>query len=104
MDRITALKSFLKTSPKDNFLQHALAMEYIKKGNDNEARKLFEMILKEDPSYIGSYYQLGKLLERSGEASAALLWYKKGMDMAKALGNNKTYNELRSAWEELNCE
>jgi hypothetical protein len=32
MDRIEKLKTFLMSSPADSFLQHALALEYIKMG------------------------------------------------------------------------
>lgn len=104
MNRINTIKSLLKTSPADSFLRHALALEYIKEGKDTEARKLFEAILKEEPSYVGSYYHLGKLLERNADVNAALYWYQKGMDIAKAQQNNRAYNELRLAWEELTYE
>ena len=63
-DRIEKLRDFLVASPGDPFLKHALALEYIKIGDDITARKLFEEILEADPVYIGSYYHLGKLLER----------------------------------------
>jgi len=58
-------------------------LEYIKAGNDAEARKLFEAILTRDPGYIGSYYHLSKLLERAGETNLAIEWYEKGMEAAK---------------------
>ncbi len=64
MNRIEKLQEFLASNPKDNFLRHALALEYIKIGNDDEAKILFENILTEDETYIGSYYHLAKLLER----------------------------------------
>ena len=67
MSRIEKLLEYMKTSGKDSFLQHALALEYIKIGNDEEARKLFNEILLREPTYIGSYYHLGKLLERVGD-------------------------------------
>ncbi len=104
MERIEKLLAYLNTLPNDSFLEHALALEYIKAGKDQEARSLFEQILEREPSYIGSYYHLGKLLERNGDINAALQWYQKGMDMAKAVENNKAYNELQAAWEELNHE
>ena len=62
MDRIEKLKTFLESTPADSFLQHALALEYIKVGDDGEARKLFKEILLREPTYVGSYYHLGKLL------------------------------------------
>jgi len=101
MDRISQLKSFLHENPEDNFLQHALALEYIKLGDDATARSLFETILTRDENYIGSYYHLAKLLERQGETDLALTWYQRGMEKAKATGDKHAFNELRSAFEEL---
>ncbi len=101
MDRIGKLKEFLKSSPEDNFLLHALALEHIKTGEEAEARRLFENILNRDPSYVGSYYHLAKLLERQGETDAAIVWYEKGMEAARKAGDNHALGELRSAYEEL---
>ncbi len=101
MDRIEKLKEFLLASPHDGFLQHALALEYVKMGRDEEARRIFEELLLRDPGYVGSYYHLAKLLERTGEQSLAIEWYEKGMDAAKAAGDKHAYGELKSAYEEL---
>lgn len=101
MERIEKLKEFLRTSPADSFLQHALALEYIKTGDDVAARSLFEEILQRDAGYIGSYYHLAKLLERAGEQEQAIGWYEKGMTAAKAAGDQHAYNELQMAYEEL---
>jgi Tfp pilus assembly protein PilF len=101
MDRIDKLKEFLKASPDDSFLQHALALEYVKITNDVEAKKLFENILEKEPGYVGSYYHLGKLLERNGNNEEAIKVYEKGMAVAKVGGDNHSYSELRGAYEEL---
>ena len=101
MQRIEKLKEFLRTSPSDSFLQHALALEYIKAGDDRSARSLFEEILAREPGYIGSYYHLAKLLERASEPKAAITWYEKGMNEAKTAGDQHAYNELQMAYEEL---
>jgi Tfp pilus assembly protein PilF len=101
MDRIEKLKEFLQQNPADSFVQHALALEYIKAGNDVEAQHLFENILHREPGYIGSYYHLAKLFERNGNIELAIEWYEKGMQQAKQKGEDKTYSELRSAYEEL---
>lgn len=100
MDRISKLKAFLQESEEDSFLKHALALEYIKTGNDYEARKLFDEILKREPGYIGSYYHLGKLLERIGETEEALKIYAQGMKMATAVNDTHSFNELRAALQE----
>lgn len=91
----------LQQMPGDNFLRHALALEYIKLDNDAAARVLFESILKDSPEYVGSYYHLAKLLERNGEAEAAIRWYEQGLQQAKAAGDTHSYNELLSAYEDL---
>ncbi|MCM5528506.1 tetratricopeptide repeat protein [Parasegetibacter sp. NRK P23] len=101
MDRIVKLKAFLEQNPTDSFLQHALALEYIKLGDESAAKELFEAILTREPGYIGSYYHLGKLLERTGATEAAVQWYEKGMEQAKAAGDQHAYNELQAAWEDL---
>ena len=41
MERIDKLKTFLANSPNDSFLKHALALEYVKLGDEAGARKLF---------------------------------------------------------------
>ena len=101
MDRIEKLKEFLKETPADSFLQHALALEYIKLDNDEEAKRLFEIVLDREPGYVGSYYHLGKLLENSGEKDLASEWYEKGMAAAKAAGDGHAHNELMGAYEDL---
>jgi Tfp pilus assembly protein PilF len=101
MERIEKLKDFLSENPDDSFIQHALALEYIKIGDDAEARRLFENILKKDEQYIGSYYHLAKLLERAGESQAAINCYEAGMKMARNVGDQHAYSELRSAFDEM---
>jgi len=91
----------LRENPEDSFVQHALALELIKAGNDKEAQILFEDILQRDPGYVGSYYHLAKLLERNGDTRGAINWYEIGMKEAKKANENRAYNELRSAYEEL---
>lgn len=101
MSRIEKLLAYLETSGKDSFLQHALALEYIKVGNDEEARKLFNDILLREPTYVGSYYHLGKLLERVADFDKAIRIYKRGMEEAKRAGDTHSYNELMGALEDL---
>ena len=101
MDKIEKLLEFLKASPTDAFLQHALALEYIKAGDDAAAKKLFIDILERDPAYVGSYYHLGKLLERTGDPVEATTWYEKGMQSAKNAGDRHAYGELQGALESM---
>ena len=101
MDRVARIQEFLKANPEDSFLRHALALEYIKAGDDVGAKEIFENILEKDPGYVGSYYHLGKLLERNGETASAIIWYERGMAAAKSAGDNHAYNELRGVYDDL---
>jgi len=101
MSRIEKLLEYMRTSGKDSFLQHALALEYIKIGKDEEARELFNEILLREPTYIGSYYHLAKLLERAGDFDRAIRVYQRGMEEAKKANDRHAYSELQGALEEL---
>jgi len=101
MDRIEKIKEFLTANPQDAFLQHALALEYVKKGEDEQARLVWEQLLTAQPGYVGSYYHLGKLLERQDRSDDAIQVYEKGMEEAKKAGDHHAFGELRNACDEL---
>jgi len=101
MSRIEKLQDYMKASGKDSFLQHALALEYIKIGNDEEARKLFNEILLREPTYIGSYYHLGKLLERVGDYDKAIRIYKRGIEESQKANDMHTRMELQGALDDI---
>jgi len=100
-ERIDKLKAFLKDNPNDSFLNHALALEYVKLGDEDSARRHFEQNKTSDPGYVATYYHLGKLLERVGQQQAAIHVYEAGMEQAKAAKDMHSYNELQGAYEDL---
>ena len=91
----------LAEQPNDPFLNHAMALEEIKLGRDEEAKALFENLLEHDPDYVGSYYHLGKLLERQGDEQKAMEVYERGMETAKKIGDMHALSELRAAYDNL---
>lgn len=101
MNRISQLKEMLETNKDDSFLQHALALEYVKAGDDLTAQTLFESILAREPSYTGSYYHLGKLLERLNQIQLASEWYEKGIAICKSLNERHAFSELQGALDEI---
>lgn len=101
MNRIELLQSYLAKTPDDSFLRHALALEYIKEGNDLRAVQLFDELLAHDPDYLGSYYHLGGALERIGNRDRALKIYEKGLQVALETKADRAYRELRQAMDEL---
>ncbi|RYF94843.1 MAG: tetratricopeptide repeat protein [Chitinophagaceae bacterium] len=101
MERLEKLKEFLKANPGDSFLNHALALEYLKLDDVNAAKEVFESLLERDPGYVGSYYHLAKLFEANGETDLAIKWYEKGIVKAKEAGDGHALNELKAAYEDL---
>jgi len=101
MNRIEKIIEMLQDQPKDSFLKHALALEYIKIEKEDEAIIQFVELLNNEPDYVGSYYHLAKLYERNQQTDAAIEIYTKGMEVAKKLKDNHNLNELRSAYDNL---
>ena len=95
MERIEKLKAFLTQNPSDSFLQHALALEYMKLNRDEDARQEFENLLARDEKYVGSYYHLAKLLERLGKKEEAIACYEKGLHIAK-----EQYYKTKGCWSQ----
>ena len=78
MNRIEKIMEMLQDQPKDSFLKHALALEYIKIDKEDEAIIQFVELLNNEPDYVGSYYHLAKLYERNQQTDAAIEIYKTG--------------------------
>ncbi len=87
----------LATNPKDSFLQYAAALEYQKNKDLAGAIKIIQRIIKNDPEYLASYYQLGKMLEEKGKVDEAIATYKAGKAIAKKQNDTKTLGELSEA-------
>ena len=101
MDRVKKLVEMLRDNPDDSFLQHALALEHLKMGEEESARQLFENVLKNDPLYTGSYYHLALLYIRTGEKELALQTFEKGMEACRQTGDKHALSELRMAYDDF---
>ncbi|RYD98588.1 MAG: hypothetical protein EOP54_07175 [Sphingobacteriales bacterium] len=101
MDRIEKLKQFLNQSPNEPFLTHALALEWIKIGNREEALACFESNKAHNPEYVGTYYHLAKLLESLNKNEEAIAVYEAGIAVAHKAADMHALNELRAALEDL---
>lgn len=97
MDRLDKLLQFLEENPEDNFILFALAKEYEKKEEDDQARTYYEQLRQINPKYTGLYYHLGKLWERKGEPARAFAVYTEGMEIARAAGEQHALSELAGA-------
>jgi tetratricopeptide (TPR) repeat protein len=99
--RIEQLQEFLKDDINDSFLKYALALEYVRIKENDTARDCFLKLIEEDEDYVASYYQLGKLYESLNEVEKAMVIYKKGIEIAQKMENQKTLLELQEAYNML---
>lgn len=97
MSRIENLLQFLAESPKDSFIQYALALEYIKQGEQQTGLQYFEGLIHNDPDYVGTYYHLAKLYNQLNRKDDALACYDKGIAIAKKLNDQHSLAELQNA-------
>ena len=104
MSRIDQIRQFLQDSPNDSFLRYALAQELQKQGDIEAAKEAYLWLTENQPSYVATYYHLGKLLIALGEMEAALAWFNLGIEHAKAAKELHALSELQSAKLELEYE
>ncbi|MCH2081516.1 MAG: tetratricopeptide repeat protein [Saprospiraceae bacterium] len=95
--RLDQLLTFHKESPTDSFILFALAKEYENQSELEIALQYYQQLTKNAPNYIGTYYHLGKLHERMDQAAFAFQTYKKGMAIAKKIGDQHALGELAGA-------
>jgi Tfp pilus assembly protein PilF len=101
MNRIEILKGFLKENPNDSFSRYALALEYVKLGQNEDAVREFETVKTKDPDYVATYFQLGQLYQKLGQTHDAEKTLRTGITVAAKLGDEHTRSEIEGALEAL---
>jgi tetratricopeptide (TPR) repeat protein len=99
--RLQKLLEMNSENPQDTFVVYAIGMEYLGLNQFADAEQCFKDCLELDSNYISAYYQLGLLFQRSENDVQALLYLRKGLDLAKLVSNQKTLNEFKSLIEEI---
>lgn len=97
-NRLISLLEFLKNEPNDPFVIYALAMEYNNLNNTERAFHYYNLLVTEHPDYVGTYYHLGKLLEKTNDKEQAIEIYQKGMVVARNKRDQHALSELQSAY------
>jgi tetratricopeptide (TPR) repeat protein len=97
MDRLETLFHFLEEDPGDAFTLFAIASEYRKRGDLEQALVFFNRLVAEQPDYVGTYYHLGKVLEEMGQRDDAIDVYRKGITVATGQRDTHARAELQDA-------
>ncbi len=95
--RINRLLEMLKTSDDDSFLLFALAQEYTKQNDFQQARHYYTELLSKHAEYTGAYLHSGKLYEQEGDITKAISEYEKGIEVCRKLNAIHDLNELQAA-------
>lgn len=97
MSRLNQLQTLLAESPNDSFLLFAIAKEYEKAAEQEQALQQYLLLKEHHPDYVGLYYHLGKLYEQLNNPAQAFHTYKAGMNVARKLGDQHALSELAGA-------
>lgn len=95
--RLQKLLDFLDSDPQDPFIKYALASEYLKLNDHEQALHYFEDLRINHPDYSGTYYHLGKLYETIGNIEEAIIVYKEGISVTISKAEHHAASELRAA-------
>jgi tetratricopeptide (TPR) repeat protein len=101
MDRLSMLLSMVSTKPNDPFPRYGLAMEYKKLGRNDDAVQAFAELAVHHPKYVPGYLMHGNLLESMGRGAEAHGVYDRGLEVARAAGDDHAESELRAARDAL---
>jgi thioredoxin-like negative regulator of GroEL len=95
------LEEFVAQDPDDSFSRYALALELEKEGNNQGAVPQLQEVLARDPGYVAAYYQLGRLLAKTGILDEARDVYRRGLVAATAANDQRARSEIQEALETL---
>jgi tetratricopeptide (TPR) repeat protein len=98
LSRLEKLLEFLKNEPEDEFLQYAIATEYLRLNETDKALHYYENLVNKHPGYVGTYYHLGKLYEALNRKADAISIYEKGMETARNNRDNHAFSELQTVY------
>ena len=98
INRLEILRQFVAEEPQDPFNHYALATELLKT-DKQEAKTIFEYLVKNHADYLATYYHLGALYVELGENDLALATYEEGIELAQKIGNEKALKELKGAYQ-----
>lgn len=101
ISRLEKLLEFIKNEPEDPFLKYALATEYLRLNDKEEALKYYEDLTSNHRDYVGTYYHLGKLYEALARKPDAISTYETGMKVAREKKDNHSLSELQAVYNEL---
>lgn len=101
MTRLETLLILLEKDPADSFTRYAIGLEHRSAGYLQKAVDMLTRLMMDEPSYVASHYQLGRLHKELDDRATAEIVYERGMEIARSAGDDHTATELLEAIEDL---
>lgn len=95
------IEEMLAEDPNDPFLRYGLAMEYVSAGQDEEALRCFQELMRVAPDYVPGYMQAGRTLTRLQRDQEARQVYRDGIAQARQKGDGHAAEEMERFLEDL---
>lgn len=96
-ERLAQLFAYIKEDPNDPFLYYAIATEYAREGQLDQALNYFTQTRDKFPAYVGTYYHLGRLYEKLDKKENAIDSYRAGIKVADDARDLHARRELAQA-------
>ena len=100
-NRLDSLLKLLEKEPEDSFLLYGIGLEYLSAKNFDEAENYFSKLLNVDPDYVATYMQYARLKEKQHKLDEARELYRKGIEVAKKVGDSHAAREMEDFLDEL---
>ena len=88
------IEEMLAEDPHDPFLRYGLAMEHVSAGQDEEAVRCFEELLRTTPDYVPGYMQAGRAFARLNRVADARAIFQRGIAAAQHKGDLHAAEEM----------
>lgn len=95
------LEELLTAEPDDVFLNYALAKTLVSDGDITAALARFDRVLELDPKYVPGYFQKSQALAEHGNTFEARDILKRGIGIAKELGDTHAEGEMTAFLDTL---
>lgn len=94
MERIKQLEALVNSNPGNALFRYTLGLEYLKAAEYEPAAAALREALRIDANYSAAYRELGKALEKAGQAEEAAQVYQAGVEIANQQGDIQTAKEM----------
>lgn len=101
MSRLEAVKALVAQDPANSRVRFMLCMEHLGAQDWSPAVAELTELIRLDPAYLAAYFQAGRASEQLGQEDQARDFYRRGIDAARAAGDQHTLSELQAALDIL---